>query len=205
MSRLSDLVAEDTCLRLPHSAAINDAGEIVSTGRVLVNNIGDTSAIFLTPQGPHVGDLNGNSVVDATDLAMLLGAWGPNPGHPADLNSDGVVNAFDLASLLANWGPCPIAPVGACCDNYKGYASCGVARQACCAHDYLGDGSSCDDCAECGAPGTGDCCAEHDTPHCEDQDCCLAVCSALPTCCEYEWDSSCAAAAQSICPSLCGG
>ena len=45
--------------------------------------------------------------VDATDLAMLLGAWGPNPGHPADFNGDGQVDAEDLATILAAWGPCP--------------------------------------------------------------------------------------------------
>ena len=32
--------------------------------------------------------------------------WGPNPGHPADLTDDGLVNAADLAILLGNWGRC---------------------------------------------------------------------------------------------------
>ena len=52
------------------------------------------------------GDLNGDGIVNAADMAILLGAWGPNPGHPADLNQDGTVNAADLSELLANWGPC---------------------------------------------------------------------------------------------------
>ncbi len=52
-------------------------------------------------------DLNGNSVVNAPDLAIVLGAWGPNPGHAADLNGDDTVDAADLASLLGAWGPCP--------------------------------------------------------------------------------------------------
>ncbi len=51
-------------------------------------------------------DLNDNGVVNAADLASLLGAWGPNPGHPADLTGNGVVNAADLAVLLGAWGPC---------------------------------------------------------------------------------------------------
>ncbi len=51
-------------------------------------------------------DLNGDGLVNAADLALLLGAWGPNPGHPADFNSDGSVNAADLALLLGAWGPC---------------------------------------------------------------------------------------------------
>jgi hypothetical protein len=51
-------------------------------------------------------NLNGDDAVDPADLALLLAAWGPNPGHPADLNNDGEVNAADLAVLLAAWGPC---------------------------------------------------------------------------------------------------
>jgi len=51
-------------------------------------------------------DLTGNFVVNAADLALLLGAWGANPGNPADFDGNGVVNAADLASMLGNWGPC---------------------------------------------------------------------------------------------------
>ncbi len=52
-------------------------------------------------------DMTGSGGVDAADLALLLGSWGPNPGHPADFNEDGLVNAADLALLLGSWGPCP--------------------------------------------------------------------------------------------------
>ncbi len=52
-------------------------------------------------------DLTGDGMVNAADLALLLGAWGPNPGHCADFNNDGAVNAADLALLLGSWGPCP--------------------------------------------------------------------------------------------------
>ena len=51
-------------------------------------------------------DLNSDNVVDAADLAMLLGSWGPGPGAPADFNGDDIVNAADLAVLLGSWGPC---------------------------------------------------------------------------------------------------
>jgi len=47
--------------------------------------------------GP-VGDLTGDGVVNAEDLAFLLNAWGG--GGPADLNSDGTVDASDMAVLL---------------------------------------------------------------------------------------------------------
>jgi len=49
-------------------------------------------------------DLTQDGVVNASDLAELLGAWGPNPGHPADFNEDGEVGAFDLALMLGCWG-----------------------------------------------------------------------------------------------------
>ena len=41
--------------------------------------------------------------LEAADLALLLGAWGVNPGDPADINNDGVVDAADLALLLGSW------------------------------------------------------------------------------------------------------
>lgn len=51
-------------------------------------------------------DLSKDGVVDAFDLAFLLGAWGPNPGHQADFDGDGDVGPLDLAVLLGAWGPC---------------------------------------------------------------------------------------------------
>ena len=55
-----------------------------------------------------------DGVVDAADLAFLLGEWGTNPGSPSDIVDtrtfapppDGVVDAADLAWLLGSWGTC---------------------------------------------------------------------------------------------------
>ena len=52
-------------------------------------------------------DLDGNGIVGASDLGLLLLAWG-TPGGPADLNGDGIVGAADLGLLLLAWGPCPV-------------------------------------------------------------------------------------------------
>ncbi len=58
-------------------------------------------------QNPCRADLNDDNIVEAFDLALLLGAWGPCPPVClADLSCDGVVEAFDLAILLGAWGPC---------------------------------------------------------------------------------------------------
>lgn len=75
----------------------------------VIDNIGVPSVArwIEFPKNQCPADLNNDDVVDAADLAILLGAWGPNPGHPADINCDGVVEAFDLALLLGAWGACP--------------------------------------------------------------------------------------------------
>ena len=57
-----------------------------------------------------VADLDGDGKVDAADLAIVLGSWGPCRGCPADLDGDHVVGPADLAIVLGNWGPCNPAP-----------------------------------------------------------------------------------------------
>lgn len=58
-------------------------------------------------------DLDFTGSVEASDLAILLGAWGT--GDPeADLNGNGTVEAADLSLLLGSWGPC-IAPANDLC------------------------------------------------------------------------------------------
>jgi hypothetical protein len=51
-----------------------------------------------------IGDLNNSGAIDASDLAILLGAWG---GAGGDLNGSGSTDASDLAILLGGWGNCP--------------------------------------------------------------------------------------------------
>ncbi|MFM1823087.1 MAG: hypothetical protein RI967_1353 [Planctomycetota bacterium] len=49
-------------------------------------------------------DLDGNGVVNAADLSLLLGSWGT--AGVGDLDGNGTVNAADLALLLGAWGGC---------------------------------------------------------------------------------------------------
>lgn len=60
----------------------------------------DLSAVGLRRTNP--ADLNGDGLVGAADLAIMLDAWGGT--GPADLNGDGVVGAADLSILLDAWG-----------------------------------------------------------------------------------------------------
>jgi len=50
-------------------------------------------------------DLNGDGIVDSSDLASLLAQWDACPGCPADFDGSGVVDSTDLATLLAVWTP----------------------------------------------------------------------------------------------------
>jgi len=51
-----------------------------------------------------LGDLNGDSKIDAADLAILLGQW--QGSGIADLDESGGVDAADLGILLGAWGGC---------------------------------------------------------------------------------------------------
>lgn len=53
-------------------------------------------------------DLNQDGQVNGSDIAVLLGFWGPTgTAFPAtDINQDGIVNGSDLAAVLTAWGAC---------------------------------------------------------------------------------------------------
>ncbi len=55
-------------------------------------------------------DLDGDAIVDFTDFAMLIGAWGACPGCAADFECDLAADVNDFLALLQHWGPCPGAP-----------------------------------------------------------------------------------------------
>jgi subtilisin family serine protease len=79
---------------------IGDPGFDTLTGWGLIDAAKATAAAF-------PGDLDGDGRVLASDLAVLLGAWGPCPPDDpcfADLDGDGSVTATDIALLLGSWG-----------------------------------------------------------------------------------------------------
>jgi hypothetical protein len=47
----------------------------------------------------------------------------------------------------------------------------------------------------CGDAGAGDCAVAHSNPGCSNQCCCESICESDPFCCEFSWDTFCAAAA----------
>ncbi|MEE8154142.1 MAG: hypothetical protein V3T53_04175 [Phycisphaerales bacterium] len=71
--------------------------------------LSDTSfGLYVVQVGMDVlGDLDGDGIVGASDLLILLFNWGPCGDCkecPADLNDDCTVGAADLLILLFNWG-----------------------------------------------------------------------------------------------------
>ena len=64
------------------------------------------TVFYQIPEKPCPADIDGNGVVDASDLGIFLAYWGPKPTN-GDFNGDGVADAADLGILLAAWGSCP--------------------------------------------------------------------------------------------------
>lgn len=60
-----------------------------------------SEGVEATAAAAITADLSGDGVVDSTDIAIMLAAWGtPN----ADITGDGTTDATDVAVLLAAWG-----------------------------------------------------------------------------------------------------
>ena len=55
----------------------------------------------------------------------------------------------------------------------------------------------------CGDGGSGSCFAVHADPTCSDANCCGAVCSIDPFCCQVAWDGICVGEAGSLCAAPC--
>lgn len=55
------------------------------------------------------GDITNGGSVDATDLSVILAAWGTigQGEFRADIDGSGIVDGEDLALVLSGWGPCP--------------------------------------------------------------------------------------------------
>jgi hypothetical protein len=92
--------ANGFCLVLTQAQAAAAGASWQGAGTTCVDANGNGNADICENARPE--DLNGDGVVNAQDLAILLGAWGTN-NAAADINDDGTVNAQDLARLLSAW------------------------------------------------------------------------------------------------------
>ena len=67
------------------------------------------AALAVTPTARAqscVGDLNGDRIVNGSDLGILLGQW--EQVGPGDLDGNGVVDGADLGIMLGAWGRCAV-------------------------------------------------------------------------------------------------
>ncbi len=74
-------------------------GTAVQTGSWIIRFFPKTYEI-----GPNPADLNGDGLVNVTDLVAIITNWGPC-GDPclADINGDGQVNVTDLIAVITAW------------------------------------------------------------------------------------------------------
>jgi len=102
---------DEQCPVLVHDLTddLQDIGFIIGFGfdadsEMYIGSFGDVHKITRQRQP---ADLNGDGVVNVSDLLILLGLWGEcrDPEQcVGDFNRDGIVNVSDLLILLNNWG-----------------------------------------------------------------------------------------------------
>ncbi len=81
------------------------AGRLNRNGLNLYYNTleGSPGQIVNLVVGNGCADLNHDGMINAVDLAQVLGNWGPCPGCAADFNGNNLIDAADLAQLLGSW------------------------------------------------------------------------------------------------------
>jgi len=99
MTNLNDL-HDDPSTHIGITRGINDLGQITGYG----SRIGQGPVAFVLTPIPRIHDLDGDCVIGAFDLEILVESWGTCAQCASDLDGDGAVGIVDLLMLLANWG-----------------------------------------------------------------------------------------------------
>jgi hypothetical protein len=110
-----------TVLKVPGSNSVSGAfasvppsfvpGKVYTWSTSITSTQSTSVTVKVAGITPCPGELTGDGVIDAADLAVLLGAWGPCLACDADLTTDSFVDAADLAILLGAWGACEYSPL----------------------------------------------------------------------------------------------
>ena len=95
------------------SAVAADADGVFSVQASTTATLQSTYHSRESGQGPYlllaertkIGDIDGDGVVDAADLASMLAAWGACAAPcEADLDGNGLVDGLDIGQVIASWG-----------------------------------------------------------------------------------------------------
>ena len=86
------------------------SGAIVANGKVYVPTFSNQLVVYGLLNGPVMGDVNADSVVNCADLDIIKAAYGKTSSQPgfdlrADVVPDGVINARDLALVAQHVPP----------------------------------------------------------------------------------------------------
>ena len=97
---------------VPEGCADCNADGKADRGQILLGELFDDDANGvpdICEVDPCPGDITNGGTVDATDLSIVLAAWGTNGQgeFQADIDNSGLVDGGDLALVLGGWGPCP--------------------------------------------------------------------------------------------------
>ncbi len=98
---------DDIPVELPTVLPPGGIASLLISGTTETGSITGVFSIALVADGEGSAcaddpDLNGDGVVDGSDLTTLLGEWDA-AGGIADINCDGLVDGTDLTILLGNW------------------------------------------------------------------------------------------------------
>lgn len=174
-----------------------------------------TSTSWAATCGVGYGDVNGDEVVDITDVTcaaqVVLASFFPGAALPeclsgnigvADLDGDEYVSVTDVHAIislvLASAFPFEVdANQNGCLDSLE--LVCG---DAVCSAELGETCGSCElDCGTCADP----CCEPHEGSGCGEADVEACVCAISSFCCEFFWDESCTQTALEFCEPECGG
>jgi hypothetical protein len=86
------------------------APPLIANGKVYAPSFSNQLVVYGLLNGPVPGDVNGDSVVNCADLAIIRASFGKSSGQPgfdlrADVVQDGVINVRDLAFVSQRLPP----------------------------------------------------------------------------------------------------
>lgn len=91
-----------------YTVAISGSNSLIGACQDDDNGVNSGSA-YIIETSCQCPDTNGDSLVDVTDVLIVIDAWGEcvsDQDCPADVDGDGIVNVNDLLFTISEWGPC---------------------------------------------------------------------------------------------------